>query len=446
MTDSDHPSVSPETPDWWSRLGLFSLYVFAAFGLLGTSPAAAGLGLLTLLFVLRFRDWGLLGRDPVAILALLFGLYVAIHTLVMALLATSPEQVSTLIEHGVDWIKLVLFVPLAFWVAGHPRRIRLLLLLALLGFTIGFLRKIDWAAFDASFFATRFESYLPAIAFGLFTALGALGLLALRHAFWGRSDQPWWHAARVVAWLILLLIMLEGLMLSQSRISWLAFLAALGLLALLEWRVWWKTARRSGQRRGWISLGLGAGLVLALVLSQYQTIETRLSQDRDTLGQVMRGEVSAAPTDPVGLRFKALAFAYEKWSERPVFGWGAGASRELIASSGRRDALWDQEHWLAHLHNSYAETLIQLGAAGLILALALVWALARSTRRACRAGWIPPDLCRFLLVTLVLVLIWSFFNYRLLRSDWLALWTLFAGIAYSFQLAAPRADAESGRA
>ncbi len=90
MTDSDHPAVPPATTDWWSRLGLFGLYVFAAFGLLGTSPAAAGLGLLTLLFLLRFRDWGLLGRDPVAILALLFGLYVAIHTLVMALLATSP--------------------------------------------------------------------------------------------------------------------------------------------------------------------------------------------------------------------------------------------------------------------------------------------------------------------------------------------------------------------
>ena len=95
----------------------------------------------------------------------------------------------------------------------------------------------------------------------------------------------------------------------------------------------------------------------------------------------------------------------------------------------------DNVNWLPHLHNSYAETAVQLGAVGLALAFALLWALVRSSRRECRTGRLPADMCALFAVSLGCVLVWNLFNYRVVRSDWMFFWILFAGGAYSFRLA-----------
>lgn len=426
------PSLAPT--DGWSRAGLVGLYVFASFGLLGITPATFGLVLLTLAFLIRFDAWRRLARDPVALLAVIFGIYVGVHSAIATVLAPTPQLAEAVVDSGADWAKLLLFIPLAYWVAGRPDRVRLVLLLALAGFTLATLRKIDWATFDASFFSTRFESYLPAIAFGMFSGIGALGLLATRRAFWAVRERPWQRWLAVTLWAIWLLFMVEGLLLSHSRGSWLAFIGGLALLALLEWRAHgWKT--EMPKRLRWPAILLIAAVLGTILASHFQTFEMRLTDQNDTLRQVMTGEVSQVTADPVGLRVNALIFTYEKWRERPWFGWGAGTSREWIAASGRADALMDNVNWLPHLHNAYAETLFQLGAVGFLAALALVWALVRSTRAECRAGHLPADLCRLFAVVLVFALIWNLFNYRVVRSDWMVFWILIAGAAYSFRLA-----------
>ena len=426
------PSIAPT--DGWSRAGLVGLYVFAFFGLLGITPATVGLVLLSLVFLIRFDAWRRLARDPVALLALAFGLYVAVHSAITYFSEPTPALSQAVIDNATDWVKLLLFIPLAYWAAGRPDRVRLILMLGLAGFTLATFRKIDWATFDATFFSTRFDAYLPSISFGMFAGLGALGLLATRHAFWAVRNRPWRRWLAVTLWAMWLMILLEGLLLSQSRGSWLAFLGGLVVLILLEWRAR-RTTPATPTRRRWPPILLVAAVLGAILSSQYQTIEMRLTDQTDTLQQVISGDVTEVTSDPVGLRVNALLFTYEKWRERPWFGWGAGTSREWIAASGRTDTLLDNVNWLPHLHNAYAETLFQFGAVGLVLAIALVWALVRSTGTECRAGRLPADLCRLFLVTLVFVLIWNLFNYRVVRSDWMVFWILLAGSAYSFRLA-----------
>ena len=434
VSQPHRPTPRVPVTDGWSRAGLFGLYVFTFFGLLGITPATVGLILLTLVFLIRFDAWRVLARDPVALIALTFGVYVAAHSLIAYFLEPTPTLAQAVADNGTDWVKLLLFIPLAYWVAGRPDRVRLVLMLGLAGFTLATFRKIDWATFDAAFFSTRFDAYLPSIAFGMFAGLGALGLLATRRAFWIERDHPWQRWLATTLWAVWLLIMLEGLLLSQSRGSWLGFLGGLAVLVLFEWRARRATTATPTRRR-WPAILLGA-IALGVILStQYQTIEMRLTDQTDTLQQVMSGDVTEVTSDPVGLRVNALLFTYEKWRERPWFGWGAGTSREWIATSGRTDTLLDNVNWLPHLHNAYAETLFQFGSVGFLLAVALVWALARSTGNECRAGRLPADLCRLFLVTLVFVLIWNLFNYRVVRSDWMVFWILLAGSAYSFRLA-----------
>lgn len=437
------------TPDSVEHLGLFGLYLFAVFGWLGTTPATLGLVLLTLAFVPNRPDWRALGRDPVVGLSLAFIGFLIAHSLVLAILAPGMERAVTILGGGGDWLKLMLFIPLAHWCAGRPERVRGLLLLAALGFTLAVLRKIDWANLGPEFFSTRFESYLPAIAFGMFTGLGALGLLVLRQAFWKRFAAGWPRRLGVILWALWLLFMLEGLLLSQSRGSWLAFLGALALLVGLEWRGHSAAmGARLRRRRYWFALPVAGVILLGGLLAQTETVHKRFSEHTGTLIDIARGETAAVESDPVGLRFKALLFARDTWSERPWFGWGAGTSRELIANSGRPEALFDYDHWLPHLHNTYAEILVQFGLVGLILMATLVWALACSGFKAGRAGRLPADLGRFYLVTLVFVLIWCLFNYRVVRTDWMFFWILVAGTLHGLSrktdTPAPDAQAQAG--
>jgi len=436
---SSQPTVEGPSADkavWPRRLGLWATYLFAFLSLLGTSPATVALAALTLAFLWDFRDWRRLGRDPLVRVCLVFGGYVAVHSLIVYFGAAEPELTGAAADAGFDWLKLLLFIPFAYWVRGCPRRIGWLLLLALLGFTTGILRKIDWGSFDESFFHTRFEVYLPAISFGMFTALGALGLIALRSWVWdaSRGGIPRW--LMLVGWLFLLAVMLEGLLLSYSRGAWVAFAVALGLLVLLEWHAHRRLLERSGGRRVVI---IGSGVLAAaaigvFLVTQSERIADRMMAEEQTLTEIAGGSWSDVPSNSVGLRVHALRFAAHLLSERPLLGWGAGSSRYLLAHSDRSELRVDETAWLPHLHNAYAEILVQFGLVGFVLATALVWLLVRAVAVEGRAGRLPGALARYLLVSMVFVLIWNLINYRIVRHDWLSFWILYAGIAFSFPL------------
>ena len=419
-----------------ARLGAAGAYLFAFFSLLGITPATVGLAVLTLAFLADFRQWKALWGEPVIKLSLLFSLYVATHSAIVYLFAGDPARSSAAAEAGADWLKLILFVPFAYWTGAEPKRAPRLMFLALVGFAIGFLRKIDWASFDATFFATRFESYLPAIAFGMYCALGVLGLVAARSAFWSSRRGPISRGMSTALWVLLLLLMAEGLLLSFSRSTWLAFVVALLLLMLLEWR----GRQRAGHnvepaRPVLVASGLLAAAALLTVFgTQYSAVIDRVAQEAPTTLQVLQGDWSEIESDSVGLRAHAWQFAAELWLQRPWFGWGAGSSRTLIAASERPELMMEPGEWLPHLHNSYAELMVQFGAVGIVLMAALVSLLVQASWRECRSGSTSAALCRYLLASLVFVLIWNLFNYRIVRHDGLFFWIVFGGTAYSGRL------------
>ncbi len=421
---------------WAERGGLAGIYLFALFALLGTAPASIGLALFSLCFFLTFTQWSRLARDPVALVALAFGLYVIGHGLAAALTAPDPEWSEAAAEGAKDWLKLLLFIPFAYWAGGDPGRIRRLLLLALLGFTLGTLLEIDWTALNAAYFAERYDGRLPALAFGMFTGLGVLGLLACREAFWGpATDRPWVWTRRLL-WFLLLAAMLEGLLLSYARGSWLAFLIAVLLLVFLEWRAGSFRLLMTGGRPGrkWF-LALLMMLTLAIILgSQVEHIGQRLLTEREAIATLASGEATAVRSESVGRRIQAWILGTELWTEKPWLGWGPGSSPLLLARSERTELLDYRGVWLPHFHNTYLEILVQFGAIGFILLAALLAFLARGVRVRYRAGGVPGDLPRLFLVTLVFVLLWNFTNFRVPRHDWMAFWILFAGGAYSLVL------------
>jgi hypothetical protein len=146
------PSRSHFAGPWPQRVAIWGTYIFGFFALLGTSPATLGLVALTLAFLSCFDHWKTLARDPLIQVCLVFALYVATHSLITYVQAPAQALADAAVDAGTDWIKLLLFVPVAYWLRGSRDRIGWGLLLSLLGFSIGFLRKIDWEGFDVTFF------------------------------------------------------------------------------------------------------------------------------------------------------------------------------------------------------------------------------------------------------------------------------------------------------
>jgi O-antigen ligase len=417
------------------RIGIFGAYLFALFALLGISVALVGLLLFVLVFLVRFREWRLLAGDPLAILCLLLAAYLGLHSLVFFLNAPTNAFASEVVEAGGNWAKLVLLVPFAYWASGNPEHIRRLLLCALLGFVLGFLRKIDWYAFDASFFLTRFDNHLPSNAFGMFAALGALGLFTMRHRFWGTGGGllPRWTP--VLLWILLLAVLIEGLMLSFSRGAWLAFLIAATLLLRLELRQRLRGGAEPGGKRRAAAVVLALAISGAiLVYASWDQIRVRIGGEGPVIAQVIDGDLKGIQHSSIGIRILGWRYGLEEWRQHPWLGLGAGTTRHRIADSGRAELKMYDDFWLPHLHNTYLEILYQLGLVGLILLVAMVWVLVRGLAVEYRAKRVPKDLCRFLLVTLVFVLVWNLFEYRAVRHDWRFFWIIFAGIAYSFRL------------
>ncbi len=432
----------PAPPGPLQGVATAGLALFAFSALFSVTLADIGLALVVLAFVAEGRRLRGLWTEPAVRVALLFAAYVAVQSLFWYLNAPTPGYAATVARTGADWIKLLLFIPFGYWAARRPHHIPGLLLLFALGLAFGFVRKLDWGALDAGFFTRQFTDYLQPLALGLFAGVSALGLLVCRAALLAPVRRGGWRWLILPAYAALLLLMLELLMLSFSRSSWLAFAACLVLWGLLTLVQALRGRDPTQLRRGLGTLALVAALLGSAVLMNLDSLRARLGAEGNTLGQIAAGQLAQDNRSSIALRLHAWQFGTALWLERPWTGWGAGSSGYWIQDSGLTQ-LRDSDRWLADLHNTYLELAFQLGAVGLALFLALVWLIARDCTRACRGAGGPeppgdrplPCLCQLLLLAAVFLALWMLTDHRATNHDGRFFWTLLAGSAYALHLA-----------
>jgi O-antigen ligase len=245
----------------------------------------------------------------------------------------------------------------------------------------------------------------------------------------------WW---RVLPWLIALAVVLQGLVMTKARGSWLALLVALAVGLWLQRRG--RTARGGavvrGRRRAVVAVLATAG-VLGLVLFNGGRIAERFTDELDTMRAMGAGEIAYDRTSSLSLRWHAHLFGLDAWAERPWLGWGAGTTRALMDASGNPAVRDPDDVPLKHQHNTYLELAVQLGLVGLLLFLGLhlgLMALVAARLRGGAGQGADRDILVFLLAALVLLLVWDLFDYRAVRQDWRGYWTLLAGAALSLGL------------
>ncbi len=389
--------------DYAQRLGLAGLYLFAVSGALNQGGVYSGLGLMLLGAALQWGDlWRGVRRQPAFVLAWVITLYVIAQGLATYLTVDTPA--GKLARHVWNLVAVggLFSVVTAWWLAGDPSRIARVLQLALLGFSVGVLKGVDWAHFAT--YVTQRPLFGMGNGAGLYALVAMAGLLMLRSSRlfdgnWSRRGLT--PLTRKLLLLLLLLLCAAVVVLSQTRAVWLAALLVAPVAIIVIRRARHET---TGLRMNGFEALLLAVLALGIFLG-FGTIEKRLDQEQGDLIHLFSGNAGLSPGSSVGQRIYLWRDAVGRIEKRPFFGWGAGSAQALIRGAAVPGGL-------SHYHNLYLQLAVELGVLGLGLFMLWFLVIARAAVLDCRDAHLGAQYGRFLLVALTIFLVASFFQIR----------------------------------
>lgn len=406
-----------ETPPI-ARVGVIALYAFVLGGFLSVSLQEIGFWFLLIAFAARPPlPWRELLRQPVIPVVVVFLLYVSMRTIWA--IWEFPESAGEQIRMGFAWAGLCSFVVIGSWV--EPRRVPILAGLALAGLLLGAAYRQEWAELRSLLQGGRggFGYTIPQA--GLFTAVAATGLLAFAPRIW-RVEKGGLSFGRLLTWSILFGVVVEMLLITQSRASWIAIIVvAVAGGAWIAQRAWIGRTIFVRGRFLWVPVLLIAVLLGLLLKANHGVIEKRLGAP----GHYLLWETNGPKDAALEVRFILWRHGLEQWAQRPVFGWGPG-TRVARSTPGLPNTT-------GHLHNAYLELLVRLGVAGAALLAAVFWLVGHSVVRSFRAGAMPPDHLLFLAGTTVALLLWGTVNFRF-TSEVRFLIVMLLSIGFSFAL------------
>jgi O-antigen ligase len=194
----------------------------------------------------------------------------------------------------------------------------------------------------------------------------------------------------------LILLMTFGVIATQSRAVWLGLaLSAIILSVTCAAAIF--TSRYSLRQRTLIRAAtIGVGILLvgsAMLYSMNDSINQRLSEETINVTTIKEMAQMKTISTSAGVRIGSWSAACEWIAERPVFGWGASAVPNLIKQSPYFNEKFKSTY--GHLHNSYLQTLVNVGGAVFLCMIAIVCLVAWRTVMTWRQGKMPTDVFLF---------------------------------------------------
>jgi O-antigen ligase len=426
---------------WAGRIGLFA---FALFYQLNATVAYVGLALTGLAFLRQAGQWmPRLKRDPVVWAYLGLVLYLAGYALWAA--QAFPETAVAQSTAFGCWMHWLAFIPAGWAFFMERQRLGLLLLLLAAGVLARILIHMPWG--DLAHIAQW-----PRIGFGLvetvfapLAGVTALGVLMLGPRLAAQAS-PWRRGVFAGLGLAALALLLEALVLTQTRGVWLAAAAVFPPALAFRYRDWLR-GHALKSRRGLAVLGLA--LVLGGVFVQQNAgffikrfESERLEAHPSTHKEWVAGGKQVVMTTSIGYRLILWRVGAEKWLQRPWLGWGPGSSEWLLRQTD--NPLLNQDvklpdgtefslH-LPHLHSLYLEALVRFGVLGALLFFALPLLLLRGVWKACAEGRIPWDYACFLLAGWGFTAVAAAFDFQIFKFAWRNYCVIWAALSYAAYL------------
>lgn len=395
-------------------VGFFGL---VAMALVTVSTSVAYLGALLLLigFVLCIREWFTsLRQEPVLMLS---GGLVAYVSVLGAISLSCWKGYEAAVSDGIfSYIYfLVLIPPIAWFLRGDINRIRLVLVLALIGMLARIAIHTDFDDLEQTFHGRYYGFGLSHITFGMYINAALLGLAILGANSLSQTRSLYIRLMLGALMLLVVALLAQALVATQSRAAWIT-LAVVGP-PMVAWFFWdrWSNVKRSD--RAWTMIGTSVLIAVVVILIGYfnlDRISARMAQEKDTIHGIASLDRERIPADSVGTRYHMVLFGLERIGERPFFGWGPGSTR-LVQIEYEGHQWWYREG--RNLHNTYIHVALELGLVGFVGFAALLVMILRYTWQVLRGGAQYRVVGFWTLGAIVMLLLWSATAYRLDKAD-----------------------------
>ncbi len=413
--------------DWRQYLGVISLLILALFAIAGTSIALGALALMLIAALADSRRLGLvLARSPIAWVALALAMYV----LARGLIAAWYQPATAVAQYTGLWHWLLLFFfPLVAWFSyGSRKRILLVLAVALIGLLIGIALKTSWQHFVkwVIFHSSRADFGLTFLGAALYVGVALLGWVAFADRLMGPGRC---RGLRVAVWMIFAIILVEMLVLTQSRAVILSLLVMLPVLTLV------KVARLPSRAARKPACGVFLCLVLAALVLGFirrAPVAHRVNQTLATLEQASKLKLGDVSKSSLGARVHLYNFGIKTWLQRPVWGWGTGMEATQMLSSAPISPQTHED--FAHLHDGYLEVLVRFGVVGLALAGFLAALFVQGLYRGWRRNAIPEDIALFFGAAGLLAALTNLSDFRVIHEYYRYFTILLLGLMYGYVL------------
>jgi O-antigen ligase len=431
------------------KLQDWSLIVFA--GALFSVPAGVSLGFALLWsgFFLTVLTRQTLPGHRVLWLIVAFVSYSLLHPMIVPMPTYLNKPLFDTMQHwqaAFEWAQLAVVIPIAYALRARTQQLMSLFKLVVIGLLCGMAWRLDWLLLIVhfnDFLNSRPGFGFSAIAFALYSGTVLLGLIIFRQRWWTVHNQGI-SVIRVMLWVLTILIVAQGFVLTQSRGAWIGLVLAglIGFMMRWHWSYRADATKLAGYRRSFkqswpISILIGVSIAVFIAIN-INHISGRFIEEFDLAAALINGQVEYSQTSSFSLRWHAQQFGIEHWLAHPWLGLGPGTSSALLQAS-QDPALYDAGlGMLQHLHNTYLELLVQLGVCGLVLFVSIIIGLFITLYRYTLNGLVEQDIGLFLLMALIFVSVWNIFNFRALNQDWRAYWALLHGVILSFVLYAQK--------
>jgi O-antigen ligase len=395
-------------------VGTAGLYLFA-FSAWSLRPLAV-VGCLLMLWALwadRAVCWPQLRRDPLTWVLLAIAGYAVVYAPVAAL--GEPEAWQQQVKHAARVAYYAGLVPVAWYLRGDEGRILRTWFIASVGFLLARLFFLgELGNLDGPWWEARLGLGLEPISFAYYAGTVLLAVLVFAPRLTRLAPRRYRLAAGG-GLLLLAVLLLQGVVLSQTRAAWLALAPLLLLLAAVGLRRAW----RRGDRRTGIAVLLAAAILGTVIATNLPAVSERLVSERQTWHALFAGDLDTVRTGSgrarqhsVGIRVVMLREGLARWREAPVFGHGPAAAKLTL-----RDSDVFLLSRFNDYHNVQVDILVRYGAVGLGLFAAAVLLTLTGFYRGWRAGLLRGDTALFLGCVMALLLASTLTNVRLLNWD-----------------------------
>ena len=434
--------------DWTGRIGLG---VFFLFYQLNATVGYIGFALVIVAFLFQTKIWWpILKKDTVARVYLALVVYIVAY----ALFATHefPETLRAQRIAVADWMHWLLFIPVAWVVCQHNKNLNIWLLLLAVGLLIRVLTNMEWDKLASIFSWPRTGFGLVETVFAPVAGMTTLGFLLLAN----RMTRPTVQAGRWSGlvfsglWLAGLVIMLESLVLAQTRGVWLAAAIVFPVGLAVRYEYWlrnhaFKSAKNIAMMVFILAIvGFFIHLNSTSLSSRIKSESLQSAPDlvTKTVEGSVEGDKKVILTTGISYRLILWGIGLKSWKERPLLGWGPGTSEYLVEQADN-DLL--KQHvtlqngkelslHLTHLHSVYLEIMVRFGVLGGILFFATPFLLLRGVRKAYLSGSVPWDYACFIFAGWGFLAMEAFTDFQIFKFAWRNFCVIWVALSYAAYL------------